>query len=387
MIFTFSPQEKSMLFIRKGCSSLGHASRHRIALSVLAAFSGLCFAQPVLAANITIASPVNGTTVPSPVWVRAHNVGCDGLSPTAFGYSVDNSSTLTKGVNVNDIDTTTAMAAGSHTIHYKAWTSKGVCPVVSTTFKVAGGSSSGGSTSSGSTSGGSTSSGSGSAAYALPSSAIASANLDGAGGWDAQHDAGTPGSSKGSMVYPAKTPSYDDAREFYMTYSDHGGERWHVSFGNNGTATNFVLDTYVYLVEPSQVQNLELDLNQVMSNGKTVIYGTQCSSISKTWEYATISGSSAHWKSSNIGFNPLNWSAKTWHHIQVGFHRNSSGVVTHDWVNLDSTHSVFKNATGASDQSLGWAKGDLLVNVQIDGENKGSGALTSYIQKLTIYHW
>ena len=366
-----------MLFIRKDCSSLGHTSRHRIALSVLAAFSGLCFAQPILAANITIASPVNGTTVPSPVWVRAHNVGCDGLSPTAFGYSVDNSSTLTKGVNVNDIDATTAMAAGSHTIHYKAWTSKGVCPVVSTTFKVAGGSSSGGSTSSGS----------GSAAYALPSSAIASANLDGAGGWDAEHDAGTPGSSKGSMVYPAKTPSYDDAREFYMTYSDHGGERWHVSFGNNGTATNFVLDTYVYLVEPSQVQNLELDLNQVMSNGKTVIYGTQCSSISKTWEYATISGSSAHWKSSNIGCNPLNWSAKTWHHIQVGFHRNSSGVVTHDWVNLDNTHSVFKGATGAADQSLGWAKGDLLVNFQIDGENKGSGSITSYIHKLTIYHW
>src|ERR1700761_4528089 len=170
MVVTFSPQEKSMLFIRKDCSSLGHASRHRIALSVLAAFSGLCFAQPILAANITIASPVNGTTVPSPVWVRAHNVGCDGLSPTAFGYSVDNSSTLTKGVNVNDIDTTTAMAAGSHTIHYKAWTSKGICPVVSTTFKVAGGSSSGGSTSGGTSSGGSTSSGSGSAAYALPSS-------------------------------------------------------------------------------------------------------------------------------------------------------------------------------------------------------------------------
>src|ERR1700753_362307 len=111
--------------------------------------SGLLFIPPAFAADITVASPVNGTTVPSPVWVRAHNVGCDGLSPTAFGYSVDNSSTLTKGVNVNDIDTTTAMAAGSHTIHYKAWTSKGICTVVSTTFKVAGGSSAGGSTSGG----------------------------------------------------------------------------------------------------------------------------------------------------------------------------------------------------------------------------------------------
>src|SRR6202021_4258236 len=100
-----------------------------------------------------------------------------------------------------------------------------------------------------------------------------------------------------------------------------------VFVGKNGKATNFVLTKYVYLVEPSQVQNLELDLNQVMSNGKTVIYGTQCSSISKTWEYATISGSSAHWKSSNIGCNPLNWSAKTWHHIQVGFLPKTSEVL------------------------------------------------------------
>jgi len=28
----------------------------------------------LIAANITVASPVNGTTVASPIWVRAHNV-------------------------------------------------------------------------------------------------------------------------------------------------------------------------------------------------------------------------------------------------------------------------------------------------------------------------
>jgi hypothetical protein len=372
-----------MLFIKRNYVYPGQASKHRTSLLFLAMVSGLMLSQPALASNITVASPVNSTTVPSPVWVRAHNIGCDGLKPTAFGYSVDNSSTLTKGITVNDVDTTTAMAAGTHTIHYKSWTSNGVCPVVSTTFKVAGGSTA----SSGSTSGNSTSTGSGSAAYALPSSAIPSANLDGLGGWAAEHDAGTPGSSKGSMVYPASTPSYDDAREFYMAYSDHGGERWHISFGNNAASANFVLDTYVYVVDPAQVQNLEMDLNQVMSNGETVIYGTQCSSISKTWEYAIVSGNAPHWKSSNIACNPLNWSAKTWHHIQVGFHRNSSGVVTHDWVNFDGTHSVFKSATSAAAMKLGWAKGDLLINYQIDGENKTSGTITSYIHKMTVYHW
>jgi len=33
------------------------------------------------------------------------------------------------------------------------------------------------------------------------------------------------------------------------------------------------------------------------------------------------------------------------HHIQIGYHRDNSGNVTHDWVNFDSTHSVFSNTT------------------------------------------
>jgi hypothetical protein len=352
-----------------------------MALAVLAIASGLMLAEPAHAANITVASPVSGTTVSSPIWVRAHNVGCDGLTPTAFGYSIDSSGTLYAGVTHNDVDATkVGIASGTHTIHFKSWTSKGICPVVSTTFKVVGGSaSSGGATSGGSSSSGAVASGS------IPASAIGSANLDGKS-WAFEQDAGVPGAAHGSTVYPAKTPSYDDAREFYMTYSKHGGERWHVSFAKDASATHFVYDTYVYIVDPSQVANIELDMNQVMSNGKTVIFGTQCSTYTKTWEYTYVSGG-AHWKSSNIACNPKNWAAKTWHHIQIASHRNSSGDVTYDWVNVDGTHSVFKNATGYSAESLGWAKGDLLINFQLDGANAGSGSITAYIHKMTIFRW
>ncbi|HEX6772823.1 MAG TPA: hypothetical protein VF126_12400 [Acidobacteriaceae bacterium] len=343
-------------------------------VSFFAMLSGFMLSQSALAA-ITIAAPVNGTKVSSPVWVRAHNTGCNGLSPTAFGYSVDNSSTLVKGVTVYDVDTKASMASGTHTIHYKSWTSAGVCPTVSTTFSVSGGSTSSGSTSSTST------------AYSLPSYAVPSAALEGVGGWSAVHDSGTPGGSKGSMVYPTSISSYDYARKFYMTYYDHGGERWHVGFGNNASSTHFVLDTYVYLVNPSQVQNLELDLNQVMGNGQTVIYGTQCSSISKTWEYVIVYSGHPHWKASNIGCNPLTWAAKTWHHVQIGFHRNSYGVVTHDWVNLDGAHHVFSGTTYNAALSLGWAKGSLTTNLQIDGEYSGSGSVTAYAHKMIFYHW
>jgi hypothetical protein len=368
-----------MLLANGYCSHVGQTAK-RLAFTAFAIISGLALSQPALAANITVASPVSGTTVSSPIWVRAHNVGCDGLTPTAFGYSVDNSSTLTAGVTHNDIDVTkVGIGAGSHTIHFKSWTSKGICPVVSTTFKVSGTSATTGSGDA-STSG-STASTSGS----IPSSAVASANLDGKG-WIAQQDEGTPGDAHGSSSYPATTPSYDDAREFYMTYSKKGGERWHFSFAKDASATHFVYDTYVYITDPSQVANLELDMNQVMSNGATVIFGTQCSSYTKTWEYTYVSGG-AHWKSSNVPCNPKNWAAKSWHHVQIASHRNSSGDVTYDWVNVDGTHSVFKNATGYSAEKLGWAKGDLLINFQMDGANAGSGSITAYIHKLTIFRW
>jgi hypothetical protein len=325
------------------------------------------------AANVTVASPVNGTTVTSPIWVRAHNVGCDGLAPTAFGFSIDNSGTLYAGVSHYDVDATkVGIASGTHTIHFKSWTSKGVCPVVSTTFNVGGSSTSSSSVSSGTIT-------------SIPSYAIGSANLDGKY-WAFEQDAGVPGSARGSTAYPATTPLYDDARKFYMTYSKHGGVRWHVSFAKDAAATHFIYDTYVYMVNPSQVANLELDMNQVMSNGKTVIFGTQCSSYTKTWEYTYVSGG-AHWKSSNVPCNPKTWAAKSWHHVQIASHRNSSGYVTYDWVNVDGAHHAFSNATVYSAESLGWAHGDLLINFQMDGANYTSGSITAYIHKMTIFRW
>jgi hypothetical protein len=359
-----------MSFFRTNCSRPGQMTGHPVASLFFAMLSGLMLSQSALASNITIASPVNGTRVSSSIWVRAHSVGCDGLRPHAFGYSIDNSRTTVWGVTAYDIDVTKVpMSAGTHTIHFKSWTSNGLCPVVNTTFSKASGT-----TTPPPVSG------------LIPSDAVASANLDSATRWAGEQDAGMPGSARGSTVYPATTPSNDDAREFYMTYSSRGGVRWHISFARDESATHFVYDTYVYLTDPSQVANIELDMNQVISDGRTVIFGTQCSSYSRTWEYTIVSGGT-HWKSSNIACNPKNWAANTWHHIQIASHRDNGGVVTYDWVNFDGTHSDFKNATGDSAEALGWAKGDLLINFQLDGADKSSGSMTAYVHKLTVLRW
>jgi hypothetical protein len=221
----------------------------------------------------------------------------------------------------------------------------------------------------------------------IPSNAISSGVLDGSSRWQWNHDPGTPGSSQGSSVYPVSGLSPDNAaREYYMTYSGRSGEIYHLSFAKDLNATHFVYDAYVYVVDPSQLANLEMDMNDVMANGKTVILGTQCSTYSKSWEYTYYSGG-FHWHSSNIPCDPKTWSAKTWHHIQIASHRDSNGIATYDWVGVDGVYNNFQNATVNSAASLGWALGDLLINFQIDGASAGSGSNTLYTDKLIVYRW
>jgi hypothetical protein len=222
--------------------------------------------------------------------------------------------------------------------------------------------------------------------FSIPKDAHAYGDLVGESHWTWTHDAKTPGSSVASSHYPEGSPSLDGkAREFSFSYSNKGGERFSLTFGHDTEYTHFVYDTYVYLEDPSQLANLELDMNQVISDGKTVIYAFQCSGNSGTWEYSTIESNSPHWHSSGLHCNPRDFTAKKWHHIQIASHRNSSGDVTYDWVGLDGDNKeVNKGGNGAI--SLHWSPGDLNLNFQMDGDSE-RGSVTIYADKLTIYAW
>ena len=220
----------------------------------------------------------------------------------------------------------------------------------------------------------------------IPSDAHSSADLASASNWTYTHDSGTAGSATGSTHYPVSSPSLDGkAREYSVSYSDKAGERYSLTFDHNTEVTHFVYDTYIYIEEPSEVENIELDMNQVISNGKTVIFAFQCSGNAGAWEYSTISGNSPHWHSTGLSCSPKKWSAKTWHHVQIGSHRNSSGDVTYDWVNLDGSYKqVNKEGNGAID--LHWAAGDLNLNFQLDGATS-RGTMQVYADKLIIHYW
>ena len=185
---------------------------------------------PALASDITVASPANGVYFTSPVWIRAHDIGCEGVPPVAFGYSIDDSTTLIRGETPYDIDVIgQVVSAGTHIVPFKSWTARRLCPVINTQFIVTGPypssvapnvfalSSSSASLNSGGpnypppspphtqpvgVSGNIPTGGSSIsptlAAYGVPPHAISTGDLDDNSGWNQVHDGGTPGTSRSS---------------------------------------------------------------------------------------------------------------------------------------------------------------------------------------------
>ncbi len=222
----------------------------------------------------------------------------------------------------------------------------------------------------------------------MPSWAQSSGNLTPSTKWTWTHDAGTPGSSVASSQFPVSNPSLDgNARELYVSYSERSGERFSLTFGKGTVPTHFVYDTWVLIDNPSQLANLELDVNQVISNGETVILAFQCSGYAGAWEYGLINNGAPHWHATSIACNPKNWSANQWHHVQIGSHRDDVGNVSYDWVSLDGNYNQIYGATGNGALALHWAIGDLNINFQLDGASSNSGSVKVYQDKLTIFHW
>ncbi len=331
-----------------------------------ALFSIFLLAVPAFA-TVSVSSPGSGATVSSPAtFVATATTSCSS-GVASMGVYVDNA--LTTVVNGSSINTAVAMSAGTHNTVVEEWDRCGGATFTPINNLTVGGASR-------------------ATTPGIPSYAVSSAYLNQSGGWAWSHDGGTGGGSTGYSSYPVGNPSMDgQARQFYVAYGNRGGEIYHVNFGTDENATHFVYDTYVYMADPGQVANIELDMNQVASNGATIIYGTQCSSYSGTWEFVTVSGGSPHWHPSNLSCSPQSWSAYTWHHVQIASHRDNSGNVTYDWVALDGDTRNFSGAYGYDQLFLGWGRGALVVNFQLDGAYWGSGSMNAYIDKMTIHRW
>jgi hypothetical protein len=190
-----------------------------------------------------------------------------------------------------------------------------------------------------------------------------------------------------SMVSSPTISGY--TRKFVTSYRNAAGERYWTSFGKDTSAHNFIYDVQIYVDgSVTDIANVEMDMNQVIGNGQTIIYGFQCDGYTNTWDYTTNAGSPENpvdqWLHSTVPCNPRNWTPNKWHHIQIAYSRDDEGNVIYKYVTFDGVQKNI-NEKVPSSFALGWSS-TLLTNFQIDGLG-GYGTANVYIDKLTVTRW
>ncbi len=323
----------------------------------------LC-AMPALA-NVNVISPASGAMVASPFGISATATPCSSQSITAMGWSLDNSSNtaIVAGAQLN---AQVGVGNGAHTIHFKSWGAQGAVCVTDVAVNVVP-----------------------PATAAVPLASAVVGRIQSLTNWEAVSDnASGAGQAWGTTQIIGAPAASGAGREFVSHYSNYSGERYFVSFGADAFADNFLYDAWIYIAGSSDIANIEMDMNQTMPNGQTVIYGVQCDGFSNTWDYTVNAGSpskpSDQWRHSYAPCNPRNWSTYTWHHVQMMYSRDNSGNVTYKTIWIDNVQSPIW-ITVPSAFALGWSP-VLLTNFQVDGLS-GSGSSTVYMDNLTVYRW
>ena len=396
--------------------------------------------------NITVGAPANGAKVTSPFLLTASSSTCDSVPAVSMGYSIDNGAAV---IEPTSFSANVTASLGTHVLHVKCWGQKAndqkllsinvvaapsagtpVFSLVSGTYTtkqtVAMSSPTAGSTiyytvdgSAPSTASlryagpifvgasvtieamayasGYSNSGLARADYiikaptgpTIPSNAIRQTDVQTLSNWRIKHDPGTSGTSVGAMTLVSDPSLSGQAEQFDTTFTDWGGELYSLSYGNDSTSKNFVYDAEVWIGEGSNLGNLEMDNNQVMADGDTVIYAFQCAGDSNTWDYTENAGTPTapivRWVKSSAPCNPATWTPNAWHHVQISYSRDDSGNVTYHAVWLDGIEADI-NVTVNSDFRLGWALGTLITNFQVDGVG-ASGSSRLYLDNLTISRW
>ncbi|MBV8436094.1 MAG: hypothetical protein JOY95_01100 [Silvibacterium sp.] len=325
-----------------------------------------CAAAPAFA-SVTVSSPINGTSVSSPFTLSANASTCSLQQVAAMGYSFDNSPDAAI-VNNTWIQANVSSATGFHTLHVKAWGNQGAVCVADVALYVT----------------------VSSTGPSVPSWATSVSAIQTLSNWTGVNDSNTGGGYSAGSTNLTGSPSLSgQARQFSSQLASYGGVRYYATFGDDESATNFLYDGYIYLDNSaSRIGNLEMDMNQVMPNGQTVIFGVQCDGFTSTWDYTANTGSAwapvDQWIHSSAYCNPRTWSRKVWHHVQIQYSRDNSGNVTYSTVWLDG-YQMNINATVFSAFALGWGP-SLLTNFQVDAVGSGGSPIV-YLDNLTIYRW
>lgn len=206
----------------------------------------------------------------------------------------------------------------------------------------------------------------------VPTNAVTVSNIQALPNWLIQTDVGK---ATGDTSLTGTTRNF--------TAYGPGDERFAKSFASDPDATHFVYDASI--TSHGGVFSLELDMNQVIGNGDTVIYGIQCDANSGSWDYTANTGKSPSewvdsWIPSKAPCNPAQLIGT--HHIQMAYSHDGDNV-TYEAIWVDGVKAPI-NATVPSGFSLGWAS-VLLTNFEMDLNNAGPAYAT--LNSLAVSRW
>ena len=222
--------------------------------------------------------------------------------------------------------------------------------------------------------------------YLLPSGVTPTVvQLDALTTWAGEWHNATSGTATGTTTYPV-TIDGRQARSFPSTYTKNGGLRYHVQYAIDTKATHFIYAGDLWIDDPTQIAQMELDNNQVDTAQKVYIYGVQCNKNSGKWDI-TKQDTTCHWIPSTAKGDPTQWPAKRWLHFEIMSHRDNAGNITYDAVYLDGVTQLINQSLPSARKILPvWGVGHLLVNLQLGGAN-ASGSIQAYGSGLKVARW
>lgn len=321
------------------------------AFSVVAMLSVAAFAG-----TISVSSPSNGGTVPSPVHVVA---SASSTAPvTSMRVYVDSvSKYLTYS---SHMDTYIPLSTGSHYVIVQAWDSTGAVFKSARTITVSG------STSTTPTSGAKTFS-----------------NIDEMSGWE-HCDACSGANASGpqipySMTQGVSSPSMDGkAAGFWVGgTSKYGSAIWWKQLGANSNVSHFTYDLYFYVKNTAAAFALEFDTNQT-TGGKRYVMGTQCGlNYDKQWD--VWDSANKHWV--KTGIPCTNVQPYTWNHLVEEYYR-ANGKIYYVSITLNGQ----KYYINRSFYAIGINASDINVAFQMD-MNGNPTPYNAWLDKVKLTYW
>jgi hypothetical protein len=262
------------------------------------------------------------------------------------------------GAATSKIDTSIAVAAGSHSVIVQAWDTKGTVQKSALTVKV------------GTTTG--TAPVSGTSGYSSVDS------MSGWGACDSCAGIGASGPRASLTTFLTGSPSLDGtARGFTIASgSSYADGIWWKSLPANDSKSHFTFDFYFYIKNPAASEALEFDVNQSAGN-RRYIYGTQCGiNYDHQWDVWDTAGN--HWRPTGIPCSP---NAYSWNHVTWQFERSGG------WIHFISVTMNGKTSyVNRWYNSKSWGASEISVAVQLD-QTGSHTTYSTWVDKINLNMW